>query len=53
MTPFEVLKTDIDDFIILINYLMNIEQTETRPKGKTKKEQRIKVNDETATGGWF
>lgn len=24
MTPFEVLKTDIDDFILFCNYLVNL-----------------------------
>lgn len=55
MTPFEVLDLDIDNFITVINYLMNVEQTETNPKPRTgkKTEQRIRVNDKTATGGWW
>ena len=53
MTPFEVFEKDIDDFIILSNYLLSLD-AEPQPKAeKRRKETRIKVNDKTATGGWF
>jgi hypothetical protein len=53
--PFETLKTDIDDFIMLLNYYMNLDkQNDEKPVKKSAgKEKRIKVNDRTATGGWF
>lgn len=55
MTPFDVFEKDIDEFIILANYLMNF-QGEQEPEKRivnNKKETRIRVNDKTATGGWF
>lgn len=56
MSPFDVLEKDIDDFIVISNYLMSmdIETEEKTTKNITrKKETRIRVNDKTATGGWF
>ena len=53
MSPFDVLEKDIEDFIILSNYLLSLD---TEPQSKLKnynKPIRIKVNDKTATGGWF
>ena len=55
MTPFEVLAKDIDDFIIISNYLLTFEtdiRVET-PVNNISKETRIRVNDKTASGGWF
>lgn len=58
VTPFEVLKQDKDEVIMLVNYFIEkaeFEDDDTRvadpkPKGKN---ERIRVNDKTATGGWF
>lgn len=56
MTPFELFKEHTDDVIMLINYYIekgdSIEYTAPKiqnPKG----EKRIRVNDRTASGGWF
>lgn len=60
MTPFEVLKQDKDEVIMLINYFIEKSETETEetthvnaPKKTYGKNERIRVNDKTATGGWF
>ena len=55
MTPFDVMEKDIDDFIIISNYLIsqNEEPKEKSIKKTKNKQVRIKVNDKTATGGWF
>ncbi|MCQ2478918.1 MAG: hypothetical protein MJ091_06940 [Clostridia bacterium] len=57
---FEVMAQDIDDVILLINYFVvlgategNKENKKASIKHKGKKEERIRVNDKTATGGWF
>lgn len=58
LSPFSVLKQDKDEVIMLINYFIekgedaHIEQkTSTKSSGKSA--ERIRVNDRTATGGWF
>ena len=59
VSPFEVLEKDIDDFIMIANCM--IAKNEKTPQGSkyadgkkgSKKETRIRVNDKTATGGWF
>lgn len=53
ITPFQVMREDMLEVVDLINYY--IEKSELEPKGeKTEtKEKRIKVNNKTATGGWF
>ena len=54
MNPFEVLEKDVDDFIMMSNYVMSLEAA-ARVEAPTNKggEARIRVNDKTATGGWF
>lgn len=32
MTPFDIFEKDIDDFILLCNYLVDLENKETEPK---------------------
>lgn len=52
--PFEILKQDKDEVIMLLNYMA--EKSETAPKRNTvqnSEKQYIKVNDKTATGGWW
>lgn len=57
LSPFQVLKEDKDAVIMLINYY--IEKGQETPNQKTTTiensadEKRIRVNDKTATGGWF
>ncbi len=52
--PFEILKQDKDEVIMLLNYMA--EKSETAPKNITaqkSEKQYVKVNDKTATGGWW
>lgn len=55
--PFEVFAQDIDEVILLINYYTRLGENSAEantPKAKTNsKEKRIRVNDKTASGGWF
>lgn len=52
ISPFEVLNSDIDDFARLVNFL--VESGRETSKGmKKKNDERIRVNDQTATGGWW
>lgn len=55
-SPFEILAQDTDEVIMLINFYLALGKE--KRNGKTsvavpKKEQRIRVNDDTATGGWW
>lgn len=58
LTMFEVFKQDMDEVIMLVNYYLERgedKETETPQKsGKgNKREERIRVNDKTATNGWY
>lgn len=57
VSPFEIFAQECDEVIMLINfYLMLSEHPQTAETMKPKtavKEQRIRVNEKTATGGWF
>lgn len=61
LSPFDVLKQDKDHVIMLINYYlekgeMNNETepvVNTRKHTQTQTNTRKRVNDKTATGGWF
>lgn len=58
LSPFEIFEQDCDEVIMLINFylILGNEQNESKPVPKVKsakKEERIRVNDKTATGGWF
>lgn len=58
---FDLYKQDIDEVIMTINfYLMLGEEENAKPtttkapmKPAAKNQNRIRVNDATATGGWF
>lgn len=50
ISPFDVLNSDIDDFARLVNFLVESGRGE---QTKKKTEKRIRVNDSTATGGWW
>lgn len=55
MSPFAVLQEDKDHVIMLINYFTEKGQDE-KPQPKhtnVKGAERIRVNDKTATGGWW
>lgn len=51
-SPFEILSQDIDDFIVVVNYLLCKGEKGNAPKGN-KQGEKILVNDRTATGGWW
>ena len=51
-SPFEILRQDIDDFIVVVNYLLNKGES-GGVKKDNKKDVKIHVNDKTATGGWW
>ena len=56
-SPFEVLDQDVDEVIMLINFYLRLGASKgnaAKPLQKGKKEvRRVRVNDKTATGGWF
>lgn len=53
ISPFSIMKEDKDEVIMLMNYF--IEKGEEQPESKSvkSKNERVRVNDDTATGGWF
>lgn len=54
MTPFEIFREDTDEVISVINFYIEKGEEEPRPTNQGKKQEtRIRVNDKTATGGWF
>ena len=61
LTPFEIFNKDTDEVIMTINYYIALGDTQTETVEATQsgtqysnnKEVRIRVNDKTATGGWF
>lgn len=59
VSPYQILKEDADETIAFFNTIVETtptdeEHPQTQPaRRSTGKEKRIKVNDKTATGGWF
>jgi hypothetical protein len=60
ISPFSVFEQNADDVIMLINYFIEKSETGERENAqnftndkKEKKPERIKVNSQTATGGWW
>lgn len=54
VSPFEIFDREIDEVIMLINFYIELGNAEKPTQSNANgKEQRIRVNDETATGGWF
>ena len=62
ISPFELFNQDCDEVIMLINFYILLGQDKSisnktaKPqthKSQNNKNQRIRVNDYTATGGWF
>lgn len=53
--PFVIFDQDVDEVIMTINFYIAIgnEHSPAPQKGQVQKEKRIRVNDKTATGGWF
>lgn len=53
-SPFIVFEQDTDEVIMIINYYIEVgDEQPQKQTAKNKKEERIRVNDKTATGGWF
>lgn len=55
-SPFEIFAQDVDEVIMTINFYLLMSKHPEAKKSTVKpaqKEQRIRVNDKTATGGWF
>ena len=55
ISAFDVLRQDTDEVIMLINYLLE-KDNDTSSYGSgttTTKDNRVRVNDATATNGWF
>ena len=53
---FDIFNKDMDDVIMLINYYIERgedKETKVPQSGSGKREERIRVNDKTATGGWY
>lgn len=52
---FEIFNQDCDEVIMLINFILLLgeEATAETPAKINNKDKRIKVNDKTASGGWF
>lgn len=52
--PFEILKQDKDEVIMLLNYMAEKSETAQKTDMPQNNEKRyVKVNDKTATGGWW
>ena len=53
-SPFVLFEQDTDEVILLLNYYLEIADEKTpRKVNSNTKETRIRVNDKTATGGWW
>ena len=59
MNPFELFKQDTDEVIMLLNFYIQKSETTPHatgaPRGNNSRgePERIRVNDKTATNGWF
>ena len=54
VTPFEIMAQDCDEVILFINYLLRKAETApASPATPANNKEYIKVNDRTATGGWW
>ena len=52
-SPFVVFEQDTDEVIMIINFYIELGNEQPAKKAERKKQDRIRVNDKTATGGWF
>ena len=60
-SPFDVFEQDVDEVIMIISFYIALGENDehkthektTHVKPVAKKNERIRVNDATATGGWF
>ena len=55
LSPFDLFKQEIDEVIMIVNYLVekSSDNHVNHQNSYSKKEERIRVNDRTATGGWY
>lgn len=52
VTPFEIMAQDCDEVIMLINHFL--QKAENEPAAAAGNgQQMVKVDDRTATGGWW
>ena len=59
-TPFDIFEKDVDEVIMLIKFYTrladekgNMPQPQRNTQKPAGKQERIRVNDKTATNGWF
>ncbi len=58
-SPFEIFAQDVDEVIMTINFYLlmskhpEAKKSTAKPTFQSGEEQRIRVNDKTATNGWF
>jgi hypothetical protein len=58
VSPFEIMAQDCDEVIMLINYFIEKADDDGAkpaaiPAANVSKNEYIKVNSKTATGGWW
>lgn len=53
LSPFDVLKQDTDDVIMVINFLLEKSEEEKPNVNMRQQTKRVEVNDATATNGWY
>ena len=55
VTPFEIMAQDCDEVIMLINHFLQKAENEPAAGAAAadKGQQMVKVDDRTATGGWW
>lgn len=51
--PFQIFDRDADEIIMLINFYIELGNERPNNPDPVRKEKRIRVNDKTATNGWF
>lgn len=55
-SPFEIFDQETDEVIMIINFYIELgfeENEKPTAPVRMARERRIRVNDQTATGGWF
>lgn len=53
INPFDIFDREIDEVILMINFYIELGKENQATVTSQHKEERIRVNDKTATGGWF
>ena len=54
-SPFDIMDRDVDEVIMIINFYIELGANANSNEviNTNSKETRIRVNDKTATGGWW